>query len=137
MSKEENVADYKFALEKFFDSVKSISPPRILIIERNSSIRKAFESLDIEGKFGTKLQYCYYHLAKSLKTQIRNMIHQSNFSEDVRDILLRIEKLPLVESFSKFEIELSECKKVVNTNKNITGNHQSVMLLMNKIYDER
>ena len=43
ISKEENIIDYKFALDHFFQSVSGIGSPRILIIERNSSIRKAFE----------------------------------------------------------------------------------------------
>ena len=37
------------------DSIKNVSPPRVIIIERNSSIRKAFNELDLEGKFGIKL----------------------------------------------------------------------------------
>lgn len=55
VNKEENVIDYKYALEQFIISVKDIAAPKVIIIERNSSIRKAFVELDLEQKYGTKL----------------------------------------------------------------------------------
>jgi hypothetical protein len=68
VAKDEQICDYKYAIDQFYDSIKSVAPPKVMIIERNSSIRKAFNELDIENKYGTKLQYCYYHLSKSLKS---------------------------------------------------------------------
>lgn len=68
VAKEENQSDYRYALEQFMDSIKNVAPPRVIIIERNSSIRKAFNELELEKKYDVKLQYCYYHLSKSLKS---------------------------------------------------------------------
>ena len=42
------------------------------------------------------------------------MISQNNFKDDIKQILLRIEKLPLIENYSKFKIELEGCKESVN-----------------------
>lgn len=55
VAKEEAVGDYKYALGCFIESIKEVGPPRVIIIERNSSIRKAFTELDLEGKHGIKL----------------------------------------------------------------------------------
>ena len=55
VAKEEGVADYKYALEHFFKSIEDLHPPRIIVIERNSNIRKAFVELNIQAKYGTKL----------------------------------------------------------------------------------
>ena len=78
------MSDYKWSLEAFFEAVKAIGTPKILIIERNSAVRKAFEANEIEKKFGTLLHYCNYHLSKSLKSQIRGMIASEDFSSEVR-----------------------------------------------------
>lgn len=68
VSKEENQQDYRYAIEQFMESIKNVAPPRVIIIERNSTIRKAFNELRLEERFDIKLQYCYYHLSKSLKS---------------------------------------------------------------------
>jgi hypothetical protein len=117
-----------FAFESFIDSIKEIGLPKVIIIERNSSIRKAFCELKLEKKYDIKLQYCQAHLSKSLKNQVRNMISQNStkFSEDTKHILLSVEKLPLIENHFKFQAELDRIKDRVKNSQEIFKQHQTV-----------
>ena len=49
VQKDEHVNDYKYALDAFFSSILNIGAPKVIIIERNSSIRKAFVDLNLEA----------------------------------------------------------------------------------------
>ena len=42
------------------------------------------------------------------------MIQTNNFKENTWEVLLKIEKLPLIECYSKFMNELIECREYVN-----------------------
>lgn len=53
ISKDEKEEDYKYALEAFYESIKDVGCPKVMIIERNSQVRKAFEELKIEKTHGT------------------------------------------------------------------------------------
>jgi len=47
------------------------------------------------------------------------MISQNNFKEQIREILLRIEKFPLIDCYNRFINELNEVRDVVNKDESI------------------
>lgn len=86
------------------------------------------------GVKDVKILYCYYHLHKSLKIQIRNIIYASNFTDRTKDIMIRVSKLPKVDNYVKLKKELEECK---NLSEQIKGDCADIHTLVTKLTVEK
>lgn len=96
--KEDNYECLNFAFQSFLNSV-GVNTPHTIIIERQSTFKNVIESCIKEKNI--ILLYCYQHLHKSLKFQIRNLMHGKPLSEKTKSLMLRVEKLPKIDSFGK------------------------------------
>ncbi|CDW80528.1 protein far1-related sequence 5-like [Stylonychia lemnae] len=129
--KEDDIESYQFAVQSFLNSIES-KEPQVIIIERQSMMKNAIEPILKQSSI--KLLYCYQHLYKSLKFQIRNMTYNKPFNESIRNILLRVEKLPKLENQNLVEKEILECMKLSETIKNECA---EINIIVNKLNQER
>lgn len=105
--KDDTQENYQFAINAFLSSI-DYNNPKTIIIERSSALRNALEACFDCQK--VKILYCYHHLYKSLKFQIRQIIYGGHFSDRTKNIMNRISKLPKVDFYHKLQKELEDCK---------------------------
>lgn len=93
-------------------------------------MKNALEQV-IGANQGVKILYCYHHLYKSLKFQIRQIIYNGKFSDRTKNIMIRVEKLPKIDSFAKLLKELEECRSL---SEDIKAECPDINILVNKLY---
>lgn len=100
--KEDTTDCFRFAVDSFMGEVMVV--PQILIIERVSQMKNAIECLIRENPRCSNLTmlYCFQQLHRSLKFQIKQILHQREnyLSEKVKNLMIRVEKLPKIEGYA-------------------------------------
>ena len=113
--KDDNQDSYKFAIDNFLNSISNAlqPPPKAFIIERVSQLKNAIEmALGQRKNTNISLLYCFQHLHKSLKFQIKQLLalKEHELSEKVKALMDRVERLPMLDGCATLKRELEECK---------------------------
>ena len=104
---------------KHFNDYMGKAKPRSIIMERNKNVHKALVSL-YNGQ-DTSIVYCPYYIHKSLKFEFENDLRKNN--EALFD---KITSIPIIESQSQFEHQLSEVKNYAMMTNN--DRHRNLIL---------
>ncbi|TNV85437.1 hypothetical protein FGO68_gene15045 [Halteria grandinella] len=136
--KDDTQESFKFILDSFFNEISSIGLPQTVVIERLSQLKNAIDQLVKERPApDLQLLYCHQHLFKSLKFQIKQLQSQRGleYSENLKVLMSRVEKLPSIHGQSYLMSELEECKKL-SLEDNIKRQCGEISIIVDKIFKE-
>jgi hypothetical protein len=132
--KEDVQEGFKFAVSSFLQSVSEA--PRSIIIERLSTLKTSIETI-LKDYPSTKLLYCNNHLQKSLKFQIKQLMQtrDQKLSDSVKNLMIRVEKLPKRDGVAALKKELEECR-ALSLNETCKRQCGEIAIIVEKIAKE-
>ena len=132
--KEDVQEGFKFAVSSFLQSVSEA--PRSIIIERLSTLKASIETI-LKDYPSTKLLYCNNHLQKSLKFQIKQLMQtrDQKLSDSVKNLMIRVEKLPKRDGVAALKKELEECR-ALSQNETCKRQCGEIAIIVEKIAKE-